>query len=215
MWNRPGPDGLTKKQAIFVEKFALNFAKTGKEEWGKSVREAGYSEKSVNNTVYEFKRNEKIREALRERLKEAAKRCDISVEFVLRKFLEVYYRAMQIVPVVDKLGNPIGVFKFDGRTANRAMEMVAKISGVYEEGLTIKDDLYAEGLKQVFAKAAEEAKKKGAYEADKDPDLLAHVAQMTEKKVIRVKDAEVYDPTAEKPETIFDDLDNGNDEDES
>jgi len=207
MWNRPGPDGLTKKQAIFVEKFALNFAKTGKEEWGKSVREAGYSENSVNNTVYELKRNEKIRAALRERLKEAAKRCDISVEFCLQKFLEVYYRAMQIVPVVDKLGNPIGVFRFDGRTANRSMEMVAKISGVYEEGLTIKDDSYAKGLKEVFAKAAEEAKKKGAYEADKDPDLLAHVAQMTEKKVIRVKDSEVYDPTAEKPETIFDDLD--------
>lgn len=64
---------------------------------------------------------------------EAAKRNDVSVDFVLQALKENLTRAMQAVPVLDRQGNPTGQFKYDGSVANKALELMGKHLGMWRE----------------------------------------------------------------------------------
>lgn len=49
-----------------------------------------------------------------------------SAAWIIRESVRLYERCMEDVPVLDKLGHPIGVYEFDSGGANRALDRLAK-----------------------------------------------------------------------------------------
>jgi phage terminase small subunit len=68
-------------------------------------------------------------------------RVSVSIDWVVTKLVENHARACQAVEVIDKQGNPIGEFKYDGNVANRALELLGKHLGAFVERFhhTIED----------------------------------------------------------------------------
>ena len=61
-------------------------------------------------------------------------------EWVDEPLKEVAMRCMQKVPVLDKRGNPTGVWKFDSGGANTALQLMGKDRGMFVEKLQINPD---------------------------------------------------------------------------
>lgn len=52
-------------------------------------------------------------------------------DWVLRKLIDNVDRSMQAQPVLDAEGNPTGEYRYDGATANRALELIGKEFGMF------------------------------------------------------------------------------------
>ena len=78
-------------------------------------------------------RNVKVRARLDELKAEAASRNALSVDWVLAKLRENAERALQAVPVLDREGNETGEYQYQGAVANRALELIGKHLGMFEE----------------------------------------------------------------------------------
>ncbi|MHB8483703.1 MAG: terminase small subunit [Nitrospiria bacterium] len=63
------------------------------------------------------------------------KKLEISENKLLSNLNDLYNRAMQAVPVLDKHGKETGKYNFQGMAAAKAAELIAKITGI---GLTNK-----------------------------------------------------------------------------
>lgn len=61
-----------------------------------------------------------------------ANTCAISAEWILRETLVLYRRAVQAEPVLDRKGNPTGMFRFDGATARGCLEMLGNQQGLFK-----------------------------------------------------------------------------------
>jgi hypothetical protein len=63
----------------------------------------------------------------------AIERTAITREWVIEHLRENVERAMQLRPVLDAKGNPVGEFKHDASAANRALELLGKQLGMFVE----------------------------------------------------------------------------------
>ena len=97
--------------------------------------QAGYKSKGHSAEVRgsDLLRNVEVAARLAELKAEAAKRNDISIDWVLRGLKANAERAMQAVPVLDKEGNETGEFRYEGAVANRAYELIGKHLGMFDE----------------------------------------------------------------------------------
>lgn len=62
---------------------------------------------------------------------ETRKRYGVDRDWVLRKLIDNVDRSMQAQPVLDAEGNPTGEYRYDGATANRALELIGKEFGMF------------------------------------------------------------------------------------
>jgi hypothetical protein len=62
-----------------------------------------------------------------------AEKCAISRTWILQNTVALYRRASQAEPVLDRRGVPTGVYRFDGATAARCLELLGKASGVFRD----------------------------------------------------------------------------------
>jgi len=58
-------------------------------------------------------------------------KTSVSKAWVIAKLVENVERAMQAVPVLDRLGNPAGDYTYQGNVANRALELIGKEYGMF------------------------------------------------------------------------------------
>jgi phage terminase small subunit len=58
------------------------------------------------------------------------KKLEISENKLLSNLNDLYNRAMQAVPVLDKHGKETGMYNFNGMAAAKAAELIAKITGI-------------------------------------------------------------------------------------
>ena len=61
---------------------------------------------------------------IRRLVDERAKRVEVDADWVVRRLVQNLQRAMQLVPVLDSEGNPIGEFRWSGAVANKALELL-------------------------------------------------------------------------------------------
>lgn len=122
---------LNEKQKQFCEEYIIDLNAT------QAAIRAGYSEKTANRIGFENLTKLDIQEYIAELQKERNKRLEITQDDVLRDIIELKNRCMQMVPVKvkgvqirDEKGN--NIWKFDSQGAGKALDMLAKHTGVYE-----------------------------------------------------------------------------------
>ena len=111
---------LTKKQQMFVKEYIKDLNAT------QAAIRAGYSAKTANAMASQMLAKLNIQDAVKIEMDKRSKRVEIDADWVLNKFAELHKRCTQVEPVLDKDGEPIGEYKFDGANANRALENIAK-----------------------------------------------------------------------------------------
>jgi phage terminase small subunit len=121
---------LTDKQQRFVEEYMIDFNAT------QAAIRAGYSEKTARKIGQENLTKPDIQEEIQKRKNKLTEKSEINAQWVLDNFVELSQRCMQKVPVMEKVDGeliPTGEWKFDSTGANKALENVGKMIGVYIE----------------------------------------------------------------------------------
>lgn len=98
---------------------------------------------------------------------EAQSRAKYAVDrdWVLRKLIDNVDRAMQAQPVLDAEGNPTGEYRYDGATANRALELIGKEFGMFVQRHEHRHTLETLTDEQLLARAHNAFLKLTAIEA--------------------------------------------------
>lgn len=96
---------------------------------------------------------------------ESRRRYAVDREWVLRKLIDNVDRAMQAEPVRDSEGNPTGEYRYDGATANRALELIGKEFGMFVQRHEHRHTLETLTDEQLLARAHNAFLKLTAIEA--------------------------------------------------
>ena len=108
---------------------------------------------------------------------DAAKAATLNNAWVLTRLMSNTDRAMQAEPVLDKDGKPIGEYTYQGQTANRSLEILAKHLGMLDDHSTIdvRDDAARLVLQRLgMAMQAKIEARGGRWESERaaEPSLL-------------------------------------------
>ena len=120
---------LTLKQ----EAFAMGYMETGNacEAYRRAYNADRMKRNSIEVNASKLLNGTKVALRMTELREEAAKRNEVSVDWVMNGLKENYFRAMQAVPVLDKQGEPTGEYTYQGAVANRALELIGKHLGMF------------------------------------------------------------------------------------
>lgn len=128
---------LTAKQKRFVEEYMIDFNAT------QAAIRAGYSKKTAREIGKQNLTKLYIQEEIKKLKDKLTEKAEIDAQWVLDNFVELSQRCMQKVPVMEKVDGeliPTGEWKFDSAGANKALENVGKMIGVYIEKTENKND---------------------------------------------------------------------------
>ncbi len=122
---------LTPKQQRFVEEYLIDLNAT------QAAVRAGYSQRTANEQGYENLTKPHIAAAISEAQQRRSERTEITQDWVLERLVAVAERTMQAEPVRDTQGNQTGDYTFQAAGANRALELIGKHLGMFEEHLHV------------------------------------------------------------------------------
>ena len=126
---------LTAKQQRFVEEFIVDWNGT------QAAIRAGYSEKTARSIACEMLTKPYIQSALSAKKQEISKETGVTIDYIVEKLNKNLARAMEEEEVTDSEGNSIGVFKYDGSVANKAIELLGKTIGAFQDNIKHEGDL--------------------------------------------------------------------------
>lgn len=97
--------------------------------------QAGYKAKGANAEAAASRllRNGKVKIALSKARLARSKRVEVDQDWVLTRLTENIERSMRLVPVFDSEGEPTGEHRYQGNVANKALELVGKHLGMFQE----------------------------------------------------------------------------------
>ena len=114
---------LNEKQKQFCNEYLIDFNGT------QAAIRAGYSEKTANRIASRLLSNVDIQAYLKELIENRNERTKITQDEVIAKIVKVANVCMQEIPVSEE----IGTYKLvDSAGANKALDMLAKHTGLYE-----------------------------------------------------------------------------------
>lgn len=119
---------LSDKQLRFAQEYLIDC-----NGFAAAVR-AGYSEENAKYQARQNLQNPTISHVIAEQRKKLSDERHISASVIIDNLMETYSRAMQAEPVLEfdpeeKCMVPSGEWQFDGKTATRCMELIAKMLG--------------------------------------------------------------------------------------
>lgn len=119
---------LTDKQLRFAQEYLIDC------NGARAAKAAGYSEDRARQTARELLQNVTVARVIAEQRKKLSDETHVTPGVIINNLLENYSRALQQEPVLEfdpkeKAMVPSGEWKYDGQTANRAMELIAKMLG--------------------------------------------------------------------------------------
>lgn len=130
---------ITDKQDQFCREYVVDFNAT------QAAIRAGYSQKSANRIASRLLSKAHIQSRLTTLKGKRANKANVTAEYVISSLNKVADRCMQAEPVLDKLGNPTGEYRFEHSGANKALELLGKHLGLYiERHQEVPNDLVVE-----------------------------------------------------------------------
>lgn len=124
---------LSGKIERFCEEYVVDYNAT------QAAIRAGYKEKSAANQGSRLLKNDEVLARVRELQEEFnKKRCFAEKDRVLNELWGIAEKAMQKTPVMEWDSSkhayvPTGEWAFDGKTATKALELIGKMSGMFEK----------------------------------------------------------------------------------
>lgn len=103
-----------------------------------AARRAGYSERAARKTAYELLQRGDVRAAVRKREEGEDLLLGSRRHYVLNRLQDLAERSMQAEPVRDGKGKETGIYRLDGSTAARALELLGKHEGLFNERLELR-----------------------------------------------------------------------------
>lgn len=133
---------MTPKQEAFCQQYIVDYNGT------QAAIRAGYSERTARSQAADLLAKPDILARVRELQAEQTARLCVTADWVVQQLVDVYTRAMQAEPVMAfdydaKELVETGEYQFDSRGACRALELIGKHLGMYQ------DKLRVDGLTQV------------------------------------------------------------------
>lgn len=124
---------LTPKQARFVEEYLVDLNATA------AAIRAGYSCKRASEIGWQLLQKTTVQQAIQTAQTARSERTEITADYVLTNLKEIVERCMQRAPVVNRKGKQVyddegnAVWAFDAKNANRALELLGKHVGAFED----------------------------------------------------------------------------------
>jgi phage terminase small subunit len=117
---------LTPKQQRFVELYLLDLNAT------LAYRDSyGVTDRVAASSGCRLLGNPNVAEAIRLAQQARSERTAIDQDYVLQRLRQNVERCMQIEPVKDKDGNPLGMFKWEPSAANGALKLLGQHLGMF------------------------------------------------------------------------------------
>lgn len=118
---------MTPKQQRFVDEYAIDLNAT------QAAIRAGYSPKTAQEQGSRLLSNAMIRSAVDAAQAKTSDDLGITREWILGKLKQNVERALVEEPVLDREGQPIGEYTYNGAVANKALELLGKQSGMFSD----------------------------------------------------------------------------------
>lgn len=118
---------LTPKQQRFVSEYLIDLNAT------QAAIRAGYSERTAKQQGSRLLTNADVQAAVAASQTKRENRTEITQDYVLTRLRENVERAMQAVPMTDDDGGSLGIYRYEGSVANRALELLGKHLGLFSE----------------------------------------------------------------------------------
>lgn len=126
---------LTEKQVLFAWNLAAARV-SGKVNLTQCALDAGYSKAVAANMGSSLARDAKICEVVQARMPAEMKLLAFKrngQDYVIENMLTIVERSLQAVPVLDKKGNPVGYYTYDGALAKSALDSLANWQGMTKQ----------------------------------------------------------------------------------
>jgi len=149
---------LTAKQEMFIREYLIDL------NGAQAAIRAGYSANSARQIADENLSKPYIKEAIEKAKSERQEELGLNAEWVLKRLKLIADRCIQAEPVLDKKGNPTGVYKFDSAGANKATELIGKHLVLFTENiianLKTDKDLSEEEINKLIEKKLKKLEEK-------------------------------------------------------
>lgn len=131
---------LNGKQERFCQEYVIDY--NGKQ----AALRAGYQERSARQQASRLLTNAAVLARVRELQKEQVERLAISQDYVVLQLLETYQRCLEVTPVLrfdPSTGQmeETGMYQFDSKGALRALELIGKHLGMYNDKLQVSGQI--------------------------------------------------------------------------
>ena len=128
--------GLTAKQERFCQEYIIDYNGT------RAAIRAGYSEDSARFHASRMLSRDNIRARVRQLQAEQVKRLAVSQDYVVQQLVSVYQKCSEPEPVEEWDGEAheylaTGKYTFDSKGANKALELLGKHLGMYQDKVSV------------------------------------------------------------------------------
>lgn len=103
-----------------------------------AARLAGFSQKTAKEQGYRILGRRDVQDRIFQLRQEKRTSAEINDQFVLSQLREIVDRCMQAAPVLDKDGEPTGIWSFNPSGANKALELLGRHLGLWNDKLSLQ-----------------------------------------------------------------------------
>ena len=140
---------LKKRQELFCQEYVVDYNGT------QAAIRAGYSEKSARQHSVKMLSNASILARVRELQSEQVERLAVSQDYVVMQLIDTYNCCREPSPVREydaESGEWVetGMYQFDSKGALRALELLGKHLGMYNDKLQISGSINTGQLDKVL-----------------------------------------------------------------
>ncbi len=124
---------LTPKQQLFVAEYLVNLNAT------QAAVRAGYSKKTAYSVGHENLKKPEVAAAIQEAMEARSERTEIDQDWIVKRLVENVERAMTVEPVMVG-GVETGKYVYQGNVANKALELLGRHAGMFNDKLKLGAD---------------------------------------------------------------------------